>query len=249
MSFNDDTEELLLYADNDEPLYRRKMMSFLPNVRRKIEQGKYDPVLAPKLWLYWVTEAAKKYEREFPGTKFSLASRQKAAHEVAKRELQMLMSGEYGPPPAFKPGRGRKAHSPATRSAYRGGRHGARHRIDLAEHRALTEAALGPVPEHVSRLGASRELKAKARLIQLHAWETGRSPEFAANAIRKLYGIASHSPVRASHRGSTRTGKFVVRGKSGKVAGRYHTKAEAEHRIAQLKANAERLRAFRFGKR
>ena len=91
----------------------------------------------------------------------------KLNHEVAKRELQMLMSGEYGPPPAFKPGRGRKAHS----------------------------------------------------------------------------------PVRAPHRGSTRTGKFVVRGKSGKVAGRYHTKAEAEHRIAQLKANAERLRAFRFGKR
>jgi hypothetical protein len=39
---------------------------------------------------------------------------------------------------------------------------------------------------------------------------------------------------------------FVVRGKSGKVAGRYHTKAEAERRIAQLKAGAARLRPFAF---
>lgn len=165
MSFDNDHDELILFAENDEPLYRRKMNAFLPNVRRKIEQGKYDPALAPKLWLYWINEAAKKYEREFPGTKFSLASRQMAASEIAKRELQMLMAGEYGPPPAFKAGRGRKAHSPA------------------------------------------------------------------------------------GHRGARGAGKFVVRGKSGKVAGRYHTKAEAEHRIAQLKANADRLRSFRFTKR
>jgi hypothetical protein len=64
---------------------------------------------------------------------------------------------------------------------------------------------------------------------KVHAWDTP----------------IAHSPVRGHKAGL----KFVVRGKSGKVAGRYHTKAEAEHRIAQLKANAERLRAFRFGKR
>jgi hypothetical protein len=162
MSFDNNTEELLLYANNDEPLYLRKMNSFLPNVRRKIEQGKYDPALAPKLWIYWIDEAAKKYAREFPGTKFSLASRQKAAAEVAARELQALMSGEYGPPPVFKAKRGRAAHSPG------GGARG----------------------------GAM---------------------------------------------------KYVVRGKSGKVAGRYATRAEAERRIAQLKAGASRLKAFQFG--
>ena len=39
---------------------------------------------------------------------------------------------------------------------------------------------------------------------------------------------------------------FTVRGKSGKVVGQYTTKAEAERRIAQLKAGAARLRPFRF---
>lgn len=39
---------------------------------------------------------------------------------------------------------------------------------------------------------------------------------------------------------------FTVRGKSGKIVGRYVTKAEAERRIAQLKAGAARLRPFRF---
>ena len=43
--------------------------------------------------------------------------------------------------------------------------------------------------------------------------------------------------------------KFVVRGKSGKIAGRYATRAEAERRIAQLKAGASRLKAFQFSKR
>lgn len=49
---------------------------------------------------------------------------------------------------------------------------------------------------------------------------------------------------------SSRSGlKFVVRGKSGKIAGRYATRAEAEHRIAQLKAGAARLKSYRFSKR
>ena len=39
---------------------------------------------------------------------------------------------------------------------------------------------------------------------------------------------------------------FVVRGKSGKVVGTYATRGEAERRIAQLKAGAERLRRFQF---
>jgi hypothetical protein len=41
---------------------------------------------------------------------------------------------------------------------------------------------------------------------------------------------------------------FVVRGKSGKVVGKYATRAEAERRIAQLKAGAARLRPFAFGR-
>jgi hypothetical protein len=39
---------------------------------------------------------------------------------------------------------------------------------------------------------------------------------------------------------------YVVRGKSGKVIGRYATRAEAEQRLAQLRKGAERLRGYRF---
>lgn len=39
---------------------------------------------------------------------------------------------------------------------------------------------------------------------------------------------------------------FVVRGKSGKVVGRYATRGEAEARIEQLKDGANRLRSFQF---
>jgi hypothetical protein len=120
-----------------------------------------------------------------------------------------------------------------TRSAYRAGRHGARHRIDLDEHRRLTEQALG------------QSLNAEARVLQLRAWEAGRSPAFVANTIRRaMRASGSPSPSRGSSKKP-----FVVHTKSGKIAGRYATKAEAEARIRQLKANAERLKAYRFGKR
>ena len=42
---------------------------------------------------------------------------------------------------------------------------------------------------------------------------------------------------------------FVVRGKSGKVVGRYATKAEAERRVEQLRAGAARLALFKFASR
>jgi hypothetical protein len=61
-----------------------------------------------------------------------------------------------------------------TRSAYRSGPHGSRQRIDLDEHRRLTESALG-----------QRLPDADARKMQLHAWEQGRSPEATANIIRR----------------------------------------------------------------
>ncbi len=97
-------DELRLYLDNEADLYRRKMSSFIPNVRRKIEQGKYNPALAPKLWISLVDDAAKKYTKEFRNSgdrifTFTPATRHAVAAQLAKDELQMLMNGEYGPPP------------------------------------------------------------------------------------------------------------------------------------------------------
>ena len=39
---------------------------------------------------------------------------------------------------------------------------------------------------------------------------------------------------------------YVVRGKSGKVVGRYATRGEAEARIAQLRAGVQRLQRYQF---
>lgn len=91
--------ELLLYLDNDEPLYRRKK-EFLKNVYAKMKRGTYSPALARKLWMYYVEEAAKKYEREFlnPGEwhqVFPPAVRREVAKELEERERKMIESGEY----------------------------------------------------------------------------------------------------------------------------------------------------------
>ena len=46
------------------------------------------------------------------GGSFDVATRRAVAAQLAKDELQMLMNGEYGPPPALKQKKGRLAHSP-----------------------------------------------------------------------------------------------------------------------------------------
>ena len=91
--------ELILFLDNDEPLYRRKK-EFLKNVYTKMKRGTYSPTLARKLWMYYVEEAAKKYEKEFlnPGEwhqVFPPAVRREVAKELEERERRMIESGEY----------------------------------------------------------------------------------------------------------------------------------------------------------
>ena len=97
--FSSEAEELLLFLDNDEPLYRRKK-EFLKNVYTKMKRGTYSPALARKLWMYYVEEAAKKYEKEFlnPGEwhqVFPPAVRREVAKELEERERRMIESGEY----------------------------------------------------------------------------------------------------------------------------------------------------------
>lgn len=56
--------ELVLYADNEEPLYRQKMLIFRALARKK-DRGTYDPKLAPKAFAAMLNASAKKYVREF----------------------------------------------------------------------------------------------------------------------------------------------------------------------------------------
>ena len=92
-------DELLLYMDNDEPLYLQKK-AFLDNAYRKMKKGTYSPELAVKLWMYYVERGAKAYAKEFSTltqwTKmFTKPTRELVARELAKREAAMLHHGEY----------------------------------------------------------------------------------------------------------------------------------------------------------
>lgn len=82
--------ELDLYAENEFSLYAQKK-AILANIRAHRAKGTFDPRLAPRLWMYWVDAAAKKYVREFgaPGSRidsmFNRATRVRLAEELARR--------------------------------------------------------------------------------------------------------------------------------------------------------------------
>jgi len=84
--------ELTLYLDNEEPLYRQKMLIFRALAKKK-DRGKYNPALAPKAFAGLMGVAAKKYIREFggPGDRwniiFSPIDRRQAASHYAEEFL------------------------------------------------------------------------------------------------------------------------------------------------------------------
>lgn len=59
----DIVDELILWIDNTEPLYRQKLLCY-KNLVNKQDRGIYDRGLAVKLMLYCVDAAAKDYVRE-----------------------------------------------------------------------------------------------------------------------------------------------------------------------------------------
>ena len=75
--------ELKLYIDNDADLYRQRLVPIVKNIQRKMKSGKYDHKKAPKLWKYLVDDGAKKYQKEFPGVKFSKQEKEMVAQEFA----------------------------------------------------------------------------------------------------------------------------------------------------------------------
>lgn len=63
MSLSHEARELVLYAENDQGMYRMRK-AYLENVRRKMKRGTYQVDLGIKLWTYYATLAAKNYARE-----------------------------------------------------------------------------------------------------------------------------------------------------------------------------------------
>ena len=75
--------ELKLYIDNDSQLYKQRLVPIVKNIQKKMKSGKYDHKKAPKLWKYLVDDGAKKYQKEFPGVKFSKQEKEAVAQEFA----------------------------------------------------------------------------------------------------------------------------------------------------------------------
>lgn len=85
--------------DNDGDLYRQKD-AFLANAYRKMKAGKYDPVLAIKLWMHYVDRGAKAYAKEFATPRewskiFPKDVRTEVAKRYEKSEREALQRGEY----------------------------------------------------------------------------------------------------------------------------------------------------------
>lgn len=90
--------ELSLYIDNDSHMYERQR-AFVSNVKKKIKAGKYNPSLAPKLWIVYVEEGAKRYMKEIAGSGkvsdvFNKATRDYLAREYATEAYNKIMRGE-----------------------------------------------------------------------------------------------------------------------------------------------------------
>jgi hypothetical protein len=93
-------QELELYAYNTFELHAQHE-AIIANLLKKIQAGRYDHKLAPKLWEYWIESAAKAYCKEFcsagqPWHKmFPTNLRRELAKEVADQEYRKITGGEY----------------------------------------------------------------------------------------------------------------------------------------------------------
>jgi hypothetical protein len=92
--------ELILYAENSEPL-SNQFYSILKNLERKHKRGIYDPVLAAKLWKYWIDEAVKGYNAEVLGggrslvqNVFTIQDRKDAAIVVERQWRDDVIRGD-----------------------------------------------------------------------------------------------------------------------------------------------------------
>jgi hypothetical protein len=92
-------DELLIYLDNDEPIYRMKKL-IANNLLKKIARGVYDERRAAAAWMPLVERAAKQYAKEYASserewsTVFTPATRDFVAKEIADRWYAAAKRGE-----------------------------------------------------------------------------------------------------------------------------------------------------------
>jgi hypothetical protein len=86
------SDELELFIDNNEPVYRRKQAAFV-NLTKHVCRGSFNKVRGAKLMRYVTDEASRQYMKEFnPGEKnsFLTSDRQEAAESLVKEYLGKL---------------------------------------------------------------------------------------------------------------------------------------------------------------
>lgn len=86
ISSSDDhaVDELKLFIENDQELYKRQLVPIVKNIQKKMKSGKYDHSKAPKLWMYLVDAGAKKYIKEF-GDQSQMGFPKQVRMEVAQQ--------------------------------------------------------------------------------------------------------------------------------------------------------------------
>ena len=85
-----DADELLIFIDNEQPLYRRKMAIFT-NLTKHVCRGNFTKAGAAKAMKYLADDAGKQYMKEYgTGGNFSVAHRKEAANELAAEYLGKL---------------------------------------------------------------------------------------------------------------------------------------------------------------
>jgi hypothetical protein len=93
--------DLELFAENDGELYNRRFMPIIENIKKKMKSQKYDHKKAPKLWAYYVEDAAKKYAKEVTGDPqswkdmFIKKDRDLLAQKLADIRYDDIVMGNY----------------------------------------------------------------------------------------------------------------------------------------------------------
>ena len=98
---SDATNELDTFIMNNEDLYRRRFMPIILNLKRTLATGAYDHILAVKLWMSLVDDAAKEYVKQYGSQTddvkdmFPKEVRMQVAQDLADREKENIEQGEY----------------------------------------------------------------------------------------------------------------------------------------------------------
>ncbi len=97
----DAVNELDLYINNNEDLYRKRFMPLVHNLNRDVKSNTYNHERAVKQWNLMVNDAAREYVKEFGKPNedvkdmFPQETRAKVAQVIADRELENIEKGEY----------------------------------------------------------------------------------------------------------------------------------------------------------